>query len=206
MRPTRLLPILVPALLLTACGDAPRPVTEPSGPSTAMGGMPTAQAPTGFTPHFHAQDGWVEEQPANTMRVHQYRLPGEGGAGDASVVVFYFGPGGGGGLEDNLSRWAGQMAQPDGSDPTTVMNRHERSLPSIKVTEIALTGTYAGDMMPGAGERPTFEGYALRGAVLECDGGPYYIKMTGPEATVARWAASFKAFVDQTDPSSHQGG
>jgi len=206
MRPTPALLLFVPALVLAACGDAPRPV-ERTAPSGGMGqGMAQAQAPAGFQPHFHSQEGWVEEQPSNTMRLRQYRLPGEGEAGDASLVVFYFGPGGGGGLEDNLSRWAGQMAQPDGSDPTTMMNRSERSLASIKVTEIALTGTYAGDMMPGAGERPTFPGYALRGAVLECEGGPYYVKLTGPEATVARWAASFKAFVDQTDPSSHQGG
>ena len=146
----------------------------------------------------------IDEPPSNEMRIKQFRLPGEGGADDASLVVFFFGPGGGGGLEDNLSRWAGQMAQPDGSDPTTVMTRSERELPGIQITEIALTGTYAGGM-PGAGESQALAGYALRGAVLECPGGPFYVKLTGPEATVARWASSWDAFLEQTDPSSHQG-
>jgi len=205
MRPTRLIPILAPVLLLAACGDAPRPVAEATG-TPGMGGTAQAPAAQAFTPHFHGQEGWVEEQPSNSMRIRQYSLPGEGEAGDASVVVFYFGPGGGGGLEANLSRWASQMAPADGSDPMAAMSRSERSLESIKVTEVALTGTYAGDMMPGAGERPTFAGYALRGAVLECEGGPYFVKMTGPEAVVERWSDSFKTFIDQTDPSSHEGG
>ena len=30
-------------------------------------------------------------------------------AGDAETVVFYFGPGQGGGVESNIARWAGQF-------------------------------------------------------------------------------------------------
>jgi len=213
MRPTRLLPTLVPVLLLAACSGSSEPAAESSAPAGA--GAPdsaAAQAPADeqvaddFTPHFHGQDGWVEEQPTNSMRVRQYHLPGEGETGDAQVVVFHFGVGGGGGVEANLERWASQVAQPDGSDPLEAMQRSERTVGPVKITQIALSGTYAGDRMPGSGQSQALPGQALRGAVLECPGGPYFVKMTGPEVTVERWEASFETFLSQVDPASHREG
>ena len=46
------------------------------------------------------------------MRVAQYGLPGP--AGEATLGIFFFGPGQGGSVEANIERWFGQFKQEDG--------------------------------------------------------------------------------------------
>ena len=53
------------------------------------------------------------------MRRAQYRVPGS--AGDGEGVVYYFGPGQGGGPMENAHRWAGMFKQPDGRDSIEVL-------------------------------------------------------------------------------------
>ncbi len=48
--------------------------------------------------------------------------------------------------------------------------------------------------MPG-GPTPPKEGYALRGAILQSDGGDVYVKMTGPDAVVKSAEAAFEKMV-----------
>ena len=86
--------LLALAALFAAC-NAPAPVVTTSNrnnaaPTAASPGMPT---PTSSVPGdltFKTPDGWTAEQPSSGMRVAQYKLPGD--AGDASLVIFYFGP------------------------------------------------------------------------------------------------------------------
>src|SRR5262245_24129278 len=64
---------------------------------------------------FKAPDGWVTQKSSSAMRVAQYTLPHvEDDTEDASLVVYYFGNGGGG-VQANLDRWTSQMTQPDGT-------------------------------------------------------------------------------------------
>jgi hypothetical protein len=51
-------------------------------------------------------------------------------------------------------------------------------------------------MMAGSTPKP---GYRMKAAVVETPGGPYFVKLTGPEKTVARWDASFTAFLRSID-------
>src|ERR1041384_3439741 len=68
---------------------------------------------------FKVPAGWVEEQRTSSMRVAQYKLPkAEGDTEDASLVLYYFGPGQGGSVTANIDRWISQMKQPDGSPAT----------------------------------------------------------------------------------------
>ena len=65
---------------------------------------------------FRVPAGWVEEERTSSMRVAQYKLPkAPGDTEDASLVLYYFGPGQGGSTTANIERWVGQMKQPDGS-------------------------------------------------------------------------------------------
>jgi hypothetical protein len=50
-------------------------------------------------------------------------------------------------------------------------------------------------MMPGGGARYNMPKARLRAAVIETPKGPYFVKLIGPEETVARWDESFMAFV-----------
>jgi hypothetical protein len=65
----------------------------------------------------------------------------------------------------------------------------------LKVSLIDLTGTYIAEVKPGAAERFNKPGFRLRAAVVDTKDGPYFVKLTGPAATVARWDQSVTAFL-----------
>jgi hypothetical protein len=71
----------------------------------------------------------------------------------------------------------------------------EQTRSGLKVSLVDVSGTYVAEVKPGATERFNKPGYRLRAAVVETPRGPYFIKLTGPAATVARWEDSFRAFI-----------
>lgn len=145
---------------------------------------------------FTAQSGWVEEKASSTMRVAQYKLPKEtGDAEDASLVLYYFGQSGGGGISANLERWIGQMKQPDGSDSKEKAKQDGLTVNGLKVTTVDLAGTYTAETAPGSGQFLNNPNYRLRAAVIETPKGSYYLKLVGPEKTVAKWNNSVTDFV-----------
>ncbi len=50
-------------------------------------------------------------------------------------------------------------------------------------------------MTAGSAERYDKPHFRMKAAVVETPGGPYFVKLTGPERTVARWNDSFTAFL-----------
>jgi hypothetical protein len=58
-----------------------------------------------------------------------------------------------------------------------------------------VSGTYVAEMSPGAAARNNKAHYRLRAGVVETSNGPYFIKLTGPEQTVAKWDRAFDQFV-----------
>ena len=144
---------------------------------------------------FRVPAGWVEEQRTSSMRVAQYKLPkAEGDTEDASVVLYYFGPGQGGSTAANIDRWIGQMKQDDGSaakgakDEQLVAN-------GLKVTTVDVSGTYVAETAPGSGTFNNKPAYRLRAAVVETPNGSYFVKLVGPEKTVTQWNESFLSFI-----------
>ncbi len=145
---------------------------------------------------FDAPAGWVSKPPASSMRVVEYTLPKTApDTEDAALAVYYFG-GQGGTVQANLDRWVGQMTQPDGRASKDVAKTTTmQTTGGLKVTLLDVSGTYVAEMSPGATERFNKPGYRLRAAVIEAPDGPYYVKLTGPAATVAKWDKEFVAFV-----------
>jgi hypothetical protein len=145
---------------------------------------------------FDAPPGWVSKAPASSMRVAEFTLPrAQNDAEDAELTVYFFG-GQGGTVQANLDRWIGQMAQPagrpfkDAAKTTTLQTRT-----GLKVSLVDVAGTYVAEVKPGSTERFNKPGFRLRAAVVETTRGPYFVKLTGPAATVARWDKSFLEFV-----------
>lgn len=127
------------------------------------------------------------------MRVEQYRLPGDGAA-DAEVAVFYF-PGTGGSVQANIDRWTGQFTLPDGSPATQAAKVEKQEISGFAVTLVDVAGTFNGGMAPaggGAGPQPD---YRMLGAVIETGDAPWFVKLTGPQQTVAKWKDSFDEFI-----------
>jgi hypothetical protein len=145
---------------------------------------------------FKAPAGWVEEKSGSTMRVVQFKLPKEApDTEDGSLVLYYFGQNGGGGVAANLERWIGQMKQPDSSDSKDKAKQESLTINSLKVTDVNLAGTYTAETAPGSGQFYNKPNYRLRAAVIETPKGFYYLKVVGPEKTVARWNGSVTEFV-----------
>ena len=144
---------------------------------------------------FDAPAGWVSKPPTSSMRVAEFTLPKTtGDAEDATLGIFFFG-GQGGNVEANLERWIGQMTQPDGRPSKQVAKTTKFTSRGLAITLVELSGTYVAEVTPGSSERFNKPGFRLRAAVIETKEGPYFVKLTGPEKTVARWDESFMTFL-----------
>ena len=155
-------------------------------------GTASAQTPL----RYDAPKEWVSKTPSSSMRLADFVLPkAEGDAEDATLTVYHFGSQGGGGVQANLDRWIGQMMQPDGRPSKDVAKASSMKSNELTLSLIDLPGTYVAERTPGSAERHNKPGFRLRAAVIEGKGGPYYVKLVGPAATVARWDASVQAFL-----------
>lgn len=139
--------------------------------------------------------GWQKEPVASSMRVAEFTLPhADGDSEDAVLVVYYFG-GSGGSVEANLERWVGQMQQPDGTPSAAVAKKETRTVNGLALTLLDVSGTYVAEMAPGSTERHNDPHFRLRAGVVETANGPYFIKLTGPAKTIAKWDRAFEQFV-----------
>ena len=114
------------------------------------------------------------------MRKAQYKT------GKTEIVVFYFGAGQGGGVEANVSRWLSQFKEPKDKLSAKV---EKVEIKKSKVTTVSARGTYMSG--PPFGQKVPVPGHALRGAIIECNGGPIFIKMTGPKDEVLSTSKDF---------------
>lgn len=122
--------------------------------------------------------GWQAEAPTSTMRAAQARISGPGG--EAELTVFHFGEGKGGGIAENLQRWVDQIEFGPGSST----HREEFTANGYTIYWVDFQGTLKAGQMGMAPALPV-PNARLLGAVIEGPGGPWYLKATGPDATLA---------------------
>jgi hypothetical protein len=144
---------------------------------------------------YAAPAGWKSVPTSSSMRVAEFRLPKTApDAEDAELVAYYFG-GDGGSVDANIERWLGQVAQPGGRPSSAVAKRETRTINGLTVTLLDVSGTYLGGMGPGGPAPAQKPHFRLRTAVVQTGKGPYFIKLTGPEKTMATWAPAFDRFM-----------
>ncbi len=148
---------------------------------------------------YDVPDGWEPAQTSSRMRLAQWMLPGDTDDEAAEVVIFFFGPGQGGGVEANLTRWFGQFEQPDGSATLDQASVTKREVNGLRLTIADMRGTYIASVRPGAPERHHRTEHRMIAAVIEGDGGPWYFRVLGPEATVTKWETSVEAFLSSLE-------
>jgi hypothetical protein len=141
-------------------------------------------------------EGWVKEMPSSRMRAAQLSLSSlQSGVQNGEIAVFHFGPGGGGPILDNIVRWANQFPQEDGVDPMSRAKVEEFTVRELKVTTIDLKGRHkVSGMGPGAPEYDE-PGWMLLGAIIEGQGGPWFMKGVGPEQVMEAHRDRFMSFV-----------
>ncbi len=167
-----------------------------SPPSAGSGAAASARQKVLGPFTLEVPSGWIEQTPRSRMRKAQFALPrASGDSEDGELTVFYFGMGQGGSTERNISRWIGQVGQPDGSSSRDKAKIRHGEVSGFKMTEVDVNGTLKASNMPGAPQRPARPGYRLLGVVLESSQGPWFFKLVGPEKTISRWAESFRQFI-----------
>lgn len=174
--------------------------SAPVGTSSAAGQSSTSsakasQAVSGEL-HYKAPDGWTTEKPTSDMRVAQYKLPkADGDSEDALLVIYYFGPGQGGSAQANIDRWINQIKQPDGTDSKEKAKTEALTINGLQVNTVDVLGNYAGGMSPDSAPRNNQAIYRLRAAVIETPKGSYFVKLTGPEKTIAHWDQAYTDYL-----------
>jgi hypothetical protein len=127
------------------------------------------------------------------MRAAEYGLAGDD---KLELTVFYFGPDQGGSVDANITRWLGQITQPDGSDTNAKAKRATRSVGDISVSTLEVAGTYSGSMMmPGASAAEPVPGAMMLAAIANGPQGPVFFKMVGPATAVEHSRAAFDQMI-----------
>jgi hypothetical protein len=147
---------------------------------------------TAATLKFDPPAGWVSKTPSSTMRVADFSLPKVAGdAEDATTTIYFFGTQQGGSVQANIDRWVSQLEQPDGKASKDVAKTTSLTANGLKISIVDVSGTYVAETAPGSGVKLNKPGFRQLAAVVETPGGNYYVKLTGPTKTVAKWEASY---------------
>ncbi|MCZ7649383.1 MAG: hypothetical protein M5U26_29680 [Planctomycetota bacterium] len=134
---------------------------------------------------------WKQEEPSSSMRAAQFRIPKvEGDKEDGELAVFTF-PGGGS-VDANLKRWVAQF-QPDGRTAACVKGKCAQG----EYYLLDVSGTYKKSIGPPmAGKSEDVPGSRMLALIVPLgEKGMYFVKLTGPDKTVAAQADAMRASV-----------
>jgi len=136
---------------------------------------------------------WKQSPASNNLRTAQFAIPKvEGDKDDAELVVYFFG-GAGGGVNANLERWSGQF-QPGGKKQKIYKGQSKQG----EYYLLDITGVYNKPIGPPINRQtnPT-PGYQMLAVVLMIkDKGNYFLKLTGPQKTVAAAGQALRVAID----------
>jgi hypothetical protein len=137
---------------------------------------------------------WVNKIPAVTFIEHEFTVPSTvEGEPDARITFMAAG----GGVKANIERWIRQFRLPPGQDRNQAVVQKQLDIIGQKVHIVDVSGTYleaVGAMMERVIER---NAYRMLGAIIECDDGfLYFVKLYGPEKTVAENESAFHAMIN----------
>lgn len=137
---------------------------------------------------FSLPKSWTQEQPSNSLRLAQFSIPAV--KGDAEPTELVISPPIGGSAKANIERWIGQFESTGRS-----MKMTKGSSPQGDYVFVELSGTYKkSDGPPILGKTKAVPGYRMQAVMLTVKGGGnYFLKLTGPDKTVAAQSDAFRA-------------
>lgn len=141
---------------------------------------------------FKFGEPWIRQQTTSSMRAGQLLYDHKDEKlTDIELVIFFFGAGGGGGIQANIDRWLGQF------EGTPESKTEEKEMGGKQVTLLEAKGTFLETMGGGpfSGPKTAKPDYTMLAAILPSDQGAVFIKVTGPNESVAAMRDAFDAFV-----------
>jgi hypothetical protein len=127
---------------------------------------------------------WKNQPPSNKLRAYQFAV------GDADLAIFV---GISGSPTENINRWKGQFAPPEGKTIEDASKVDKFKVGPAEVTYLDIHGTYLSKNPPFDPNAKTVRkaNYRRFGIYFACDGGPYFITLTGPARTLEQSKKSF---------------
>ncbi len=172
------------------------------GVATVVVGMVAAETVELDGRKSEAPASWKKKEPGNKFRAYNFDLPkADGDPEGAELVVFFFGPGGGGGVNDNLKRWKSMFRAPEGKSIDDVSKVEKMKAGDVDITYLDVKGAFESKFPPFS---PTAkvtlkENFRRFGVIFDSPNGPYFITLTGPAKTMEkhkddfdRWLKNFK--------------
>lgn len=138
---------------------------------------------------------WKQQQPSNNLRLGQFQIPAvEGDKEPAELTVFNFGAGGG--VNSNLQRWIDQF-QPD--ERKSKLTQGKSAMGDYVLADIS--GTYKKPIGPPIqGKTEPMPNARMLGVIISMDKkGLYFLKLTGPDKTVAAAKAAVRIAIGAKD-------
>jgi hypothetical protein len=168
------------------------PAAPPPQPTASHGPM-GAENQESAALTWTVPPSWQQVPNPNPMRIATYRVgPADTAADDAGEISVSRA---GGTPEANVQRWLSQFTG------VTASKRAQKESHGVKVTLVAVSGTYGGGMgMPGMPPTPRPNTSLLAAIAEPTNGSPYFFKFVGPTPIVNQARASFEAMVDSLAP------
>ena len=142
---------------------------------------------------------WKSAKPENKFRAYQFTVPkADGDRKDAEVVIFFFGVGAGGSVDENVKRWQKMFIAAEGKVSSSV---EKFTVGKVNVTYLDISGTYVTKNPPfdPKAKEERHPDYRMLSVYFDSENGPYFIRMTGPAKTVEQskkgfdgWLKNFK--------------
>jgi len=187
--------LFVASLSVFGCAEQPKSAPEvpvrvakaidveivPGTPGSSARTEPYEASVGGFK--FTVPADWQQQQPKSDVLLGEFTVPGEEGAARLTLSSA------GGGTEANLERWRGQFSRgPNDPEP----RQSDITFDGQKGTLIELSGTFT-DMFSGG--RPS-KNWQMLGVAVPLGPINFFIKLTGPQATVSAQKDAFIKFVE----------
>jgi len=133
---------------------------------------------------------WTTQPVSNpAMRAAQFEWPKATSDAEApTLVVYFFGKGGGGTVEANLDRWRSLFVE--GGTPAPGVTQTFNA-GSTTITLLDKSGTFKQQATPMSQEFTPTPDWQMLAAVAEIEGGPLFFRATGPQASVAAQKDAF---------------
>jgi len=140
---------------------------------------------------------WKQEKVSSQFRLYHFRIPHVADdKSHAEMIVFFFGPGGGGSADANVKRWKGMFIPPEGKKIDDVAKVENFKVGDVNVTYLDVQGTYRFKERPDPKSKEELRpDQRMLGVVFESPKGPYFIRLVGPAKTVAQNKKAFEDWV-----------
>ncbi len=169
-----------PATRIACAEDASKSDRSPTTIRLADGAL-TLKAP----------ESWEKRQPRFRIIEYEFAVRPPEGKGDAGRVTIM---GAGGSVAANIDRWKGQFAKVARSE------EEEFNVGKVKVRIVDLEGTFRerrGGPFSGAPAKLRSDYRMLGAIVVTPNKGQYFIKITGPKATLAKQKDALKEMLKE---------